>query len=493
MRKSFSFLRSKPLHYLLLPVFFVWHGFTDNFNAVPLKDAFFLLPVYLLVSFLFFLIGKLFFKQPYKAAVFSFCIMAFHFFFGAAQDFLKTQFDNAFISRYSVLLPFSLAGFVALIVYLKKTARTFNGFNFYLNSLLFLLLIIDTGGLLVKIFKTPSPKSFQSLNLNKCAGCTKPDIYFLIFDEYTSSTALKEQWNYDNSDLDSFLVKHNFLLLPHSRSNYNFTQFSIASTLSMDYLDIPDPNACVVKDYNTCYQLIKTNNVCSILKSLGYKIVNYSIFDLPENPSLVTEDFLPLKTKLITSQTFLSRLRKDLYYHLLIGKWKIDWLTKDLIYVTYNNNRKIIDKTVLETSNYQQQPKFVYSHIEMPHPPYYFDKYGRLKDKQKLMEEGNLPEIHKYLDYLPKTNEVIKQLTDSIILHAKKPTVIVLMGDHGFRSQQPQKYFFRNLNAVYLSSNNHAGFYDSISNVNQFRVLFNNLFNASLPLKKDSTVFLTDK
>lgn len=493
MRNSFSFLRLKPLHFILLPVFFVWHGFTENFNAVPLKDALLLLPLYLLASFAFFLIGWIFFKQPNKAAVFSFCVMAFEFFFGAVQDFLKTHFDDAFITRYIFLLPLTLLGFVALIIYFKKTTRTLKAVTFYLNVLLCVLLFIDAGGLLIKLFNSDSGKSFQAYNLNKCDSCTKPDIYFLVFDEYAATTALKEQWNYDNSDLDSFLSKHNFLLLPNSRSNYNFTQFSIASTLSMDYLNLPNPKACTVKDYNNCYQLIKTNNVCKVFNSLGYKIVNYSIFDFPENPSLVTEDFLPLKTKLITSQTFLSRIKKDLYYHLLIGKWKVDWLTKDLIYSTYNNNEKIINKTLWETSNYQSQPKFVYSHIEMPHPPYYFDKYGRLRDKQTLVEENGRADIHSYLNYLPKTNEVIKELTDSIIGNAKRPTVIVLMGDHGFRTQQPEKYYFRNLNAVYSSSKNLAGFYDTISNVNQFRVLFNSLFNASLPLKKDSTVFLKDK
>jgi len=493
MRKPFSFLRLTPLHFILLPVFFVWHGFTDNFNAVPLKDVLLLLPLYLLFSFAFFLIGWLVFKQAYKAAFLSFCIMGFYFFFGAVQDFLKTLFDDAFVSRYSFLLPFSFLAFAALALFLKKTRRTLKSLSFYLNVLLCILIFIDAGDLVVKLFQKKSANNLSSYNIIKCDSCTKPDIYFLVFDEYASSTALKEQWNYDNADLDSFLSRKNFLLLSHSKSNYNFTQFSMASTLNMDYLSIPNPKVCTVKDYNNCYQLIKTNSVCTILSSLGYKIVNYSIFDLPNNPSPVTEDFLPLKTKLITSQTFLSRLRKDLYYHLLIGKWKIDWLTKDLIYTTYNNNKKIIDKTVHETSNYQPQPKFVYSHIEMPHPPYYFDKDGTLRDKQKLIEENSHPDIHTYLDYLPKTNEVIKQLVDRIIIHAKRPTVIVLMGDHGFRTEQPEKYYFRNLNAVYTSSQNYTGFYDSISNVNQFRVLFNNLFHTSFPLKNDSTIFLKDK
>jgi hypothetical protein len=50
------------------------------------------------------------------------------------------------------------------------------------------------------------------------------------------------------------------------------------------------------------------------------------------------------------------------------------------------------------------------------------------------------------------------------------------------------RYDFMNLNAVYLPNHNYAGLYDSITNVNQFRAVFNNLFHVQLPLLKDSTI-----
>jgi hypothetical protein len=98
-----------------------------------------------------------------------------------------------------------------------------------------------------------------------------------------------------------------------------------------------------------------------------------------------------------------------------------------------------------------------------------------------------------YLSYLPKTHEVVKQVVDNILTNAKRPVAIALMSDHGFREHQESSFVFRNLNAVYLPSGDYSGFYDSITNINTFPVLFNNLFKASVPLKKDSTVFLLDK
>lgn len=331
------------------------------------------------------------------------------------------------------------------------------------------------------------------MTASTCDTCTKPDIYFLLFDEYSSSTALKELWNYDNHDLDSFLRQKGFTIQSYSKSNYNFTPFSMASTLNMEYLNIPNPKACTVKDYQACFEWIKNNKLCLYLQEIGYKVVNYSIFDLDRSPSPVTEDFLPLKTKLITAQTFLSRAEKDLFYHLLIGKFEIPWLTKNMIYTTYNNNEKIINATLKESVTSSEVPRFIYSHIEMPHPPFYYTTKGKQTDKKLLIEENNKLAPSSYLGYIPQTNTVIKQIVNSILDHAKKPVVIVLMGDHGFRTQQPEQYHFRNQNAIYISFKEQQGFYPTISNVNEFRVLLNNLFHTPLPLLKDSTQFLLDK
>ena len=205
---------------------------------------------------------------------------------------------------------------------------------------------------------------------------------------YSSTTALKQTWNYDNSDLDSFLVRKGFRLIPHSRSNYNFTEFSIASMLNMEYLEIPNPLACTIKDYNRCFELIKSNQVCAILNSIGYEIVNYSIFDLQKNPSPIKEDFLPLKTKLITSQTFIGRFEKDLLYHLLTGPFEIKWMSKNLVFSTYRNNQKIINTVLNDTVNQSRNPRFVYTHIQMPHPPFFFDKDGKIKSPQDIIRQN---------------------------------------------------------------------------------------------------------
>jgi hypothetical protein len=54
-------------------------------------------------------------------------------------------------------------------------------------------------------------------------------------------------------------------------------------------------------------------------------------------------------------------------------------------------------------------------------------------------------------------------------------------------------HFFQNLNAVYFPDQNYSGLYDSITNVNMFRVILNKTFNQHFSLVKDSSIFLADK
>lgn len=105
---------------------------------------------------------------------------------------------------------------------------------------------------------------------------------------------------------------------------------------------------------------------------------------------------------------------------------------------------------------------------------------------------GEYQNVNAYLEYLQYSNSQIKGLIDTIKQNTAGKAVIIAMGDHGFRVDMDRNMVrnYQSLNAVYLPDKNYGMLYDSISGVNQFRVIFNTLFRQSLPLLKDSTVFL---
>ncbi|MFI5133520.1 MAG: hypothetical protein ACHQEB_04245 [Chitinophagales bacterium] len=496
MRKvnsTIALLKNKPYFLFLLPLFFVLHGFTEYFNAIPVKDALLLILVYTGSSLMIAGLFWLFYRNFIKASIVAFLVMAYHFFFGSFQDYLKDHFHGTFIARYSFILPVSFLFFIAAVTWLKKRKNPLNKIILYLNVLFLFLLAADTGWLFTKIF---APKEKPLLRLIRegffvCDTCKKPDIYFVLLDEYTGNTALKEKFNFDNADFESELAKRGFYVVRDSRSNYNFTPYSVASILNMNYLEL-NMKTRNAGNLNYAYGTINNNLTLTYLSAEGYRFYNYSIFDFRGQPSLDNDNFLPVKTKLITSQTFFNRLEKDILFNITTGKWKFKAIQQRSFYNHLHNNEKFIRLTEDAVSKTSSSPKFIYTHLLMPHYPYYFDSKGNPLPADNLAE-GSQSDQHNYKEYLQYCNNKILDLTDHILSASSSPPVIILLGDHGYRNYQdqtPDKYYFLNLDAVYFPEKNYNSFYDGMTNANLFRTLFNTEFHQHLPLLKDSTVYL---
>src|SRR5882757_478994 len=121
--KLIIFLKKYPLFLYLLPVFFVLHGFTENYDFVPVKDAALLALIYLAASIILLLLFRLFYKNRVKAAFLAFLLMAYYFFFGSIQDSLRHLFPGSWITRYVFILPVSFCIVILAIIFLKKRKR----------------------------------------------------------------------------------------------------------------------------------------------------------------------------------------------------------------------------------------------------------------------------------------------------------------------------------------------------------------------------------
>jgi len=489
-----SFLKNKPLFIFLLPVFFVFHGFVEHYYFISAKDTFLLILLYTITAFIITGLAWFFYKDFIKAALVSFYLLCFFLFFGSVQDFLREHFTGTFFSRYSFILPFMFLLFVLLVVWLKKSRVVPYRIVYYLNILLLLLILIDIGFLGKRIaLKKRSAFDLASFNMNQCSECPRPDIYFIILDEYAGNRELKEFFNFNNSIFEQQLKQRGFHISEDSRSNYNYTPFSIASILNMNYLNL-NMQAKAAGNIDYCYQQIKNSAVVNYLSGSGYKFYNYSIFNFEGQLAVRDDNFFPNRTALITSQTFFSRIMNDIRFNIGTGKWKFKTLLDRMTYEPLHNNKKILRLTKEIASEKTSAPKFVYTHLMMPHYPYYFNSKGESLPIEQLYEGQETNKVN-YVEYLQYCNIQILQLIDDILSTSKEPPVIMLLGDHGFRHvirKEEHKYAFMNLNATYLPDKNYNQFYDSISNVNQFRVFLNTEFKQQLPLLKDSTVYLWD-
>lgn len=491
-------IQKYPLYLFLLPIFFVLHGFVENYGFIEVKEAAILLLSYIFLALSISGFSYLFFKNWNRAALITVFWMSFFFFFGALHEFLKEHSPIAFITRYSFLLSSALIVLFFLFIFFKRSTKPFQRFSIYLNALFIIYILVDLGTVVWKANRNDNKMlsvygAATANNYTKCDTCLRPDIFFLLYDEYGGSASLKEQYGYENN-LDSFLLNKGFSIQKHSRSNYSFTPFSMSSILNMSYISgIINPNAVSADDYANCNLLIRDNEVIKFLDVQGYEIINYSVFDLAGNPSRVDQSFLPLKTKLISDRTLFAHMNKDIGW-LLITRFPFNLFSKNYFLKHRKNNEEFQSLTTAEAIRKSSKPKFIYTHFYMPHPPYFYDKNGRLKDQAIVFQEYKTNPPASYLEYVTYCNSKIRELIDTIQKNSPQ-AVILIMSDHGYREAKSQKtkYFFQNMNAAYFPDHKYDKFYDSVSAVNEFRIVLNKYFNAGFPLLADSTVLLIDK
>ncbi len=479
---------NKPLYPFLLVIFFFLHALLENYNPVLIKTAGWLIIIYSVVAIVLIVLFKFLLKDWRKAALPAFSILAFNFFFGIASDLLKRNFHDAFITRLSFILSITLILLIVLFIYLKRTKRKLFRTTQYLNLLFILLILFDTASIL--LIKKKEHVADLSKTLTNCDTCSRPDIYLLIVDEYAGNTELKDLFSFDNSSFENKLKERGFHIINNSTSNYNATVYSMASMLNMNYIsNLDKPSIVNHKDMLQCRGLINNNNFVNFLKKNGYTIYNHSFFDMAGNKKMVGNYFFPSYRVLLTGQTFIRRFIRNAGARFVSQKE----ITGIRMRSMYNDDR-IYKSTSHIAMLPVSEPKFVYTHLNMPHHPYYYDSTGREIPVEKLTNAFSMDK-DAYISYLKYTNRLILDLVDRCQKDKKKQPVIIIMGDHGFRqltNDADRKYHFMNLDAVYFPNGNHNNFYDGMSAVNQFRVTLNTLFQQKLPLLKDSTHFLTE-
>jgi hypothetical protein len=490
MAKLKTFLQTKSVFLYLLPVFFVFHAVVENFHYSIIKEAAELIVIYLSASLLIACLCWPLFRNFYKASLVAFFLMAFNFFFGTVHDFLRKNLGDAFILKYTFVIPAILLSTILLIIYLKKDSHPIKRFGFFLNSLFILLIAIDIVVFLPLLFKS---KIKHTANLTKefieCDSCARPDIYLIIADEYAGDTELKDMFSFDNVEFETQLKKRGFHITNNTTSNYNATVYSMASMFSMDYINKLGEKFIKHRDMFICRDLIKGNNLTYFLKKNGYRSYNFSPFEFNNEKNNITSSFFISKKELFVSQTFIKRFWKIIGYHFLTKK-QIK-LEKDRH--LYNNDEiETATKNVVRKESIAS--KFVYTHFALPHFPYYFDSNGVRKPYNEIAH-GYPEEKKDYIQYLIYANKRLLSLIDYIKSFAPSPPIIILMSDHGYRQfSKPVdvKYHFMNFNAIYLPTGKYSSFYDGMSNVNQFRILLNTVFGQKLSLIKDSTSFLAE-
>ncbi len=407
---------------------------------------------------------------------FSFALISKNLFqlnsFGSVAN--KYFFGNSILASVLLILLCLFLVICAFSILPLKLSR----FNNYLNVLLVLFVFIE-----VKNMFDYEPKTIQ---LEEEIGADRilpvsdsllPNIYYIVLDSYTSSESLKKYWKYDNSSLMNFLKDRGFFVASKSKSNYNQTHFTLASTLNLSYLHYDSFDKLTFAHYPNLFKLIKENVFVRILEKSGYEIINLSLFDLSENPKYYRFELID-EPHFFKNTVFEGIINIDVIGSIL-GFHFVPEI--NIIKVNLNLSRKLKDITEKNPS----RNFFAYAHFMLPHPPYFFDAAGKIMPSTYANDDANM---WKYLEQLKYTNEIIMNFVDSILTNSAVKPVIIIQGDHGFRflknkiNQKSESHTI--LNAFYFPDRDYNLLYPEVSSVNTFRILsqkYNFLDIATLP------------
>lgn len=475
-------LEQWPVHGLLLILFFLVHGYRDSDGLAPVPDLLLYGSIVTVMAWILYLAAFRFYRDRLRAGLLISLLLFCYLFYGVVQDAMQQSPALMGMARDHVLMPVLALLLLAVALGLKLISTQPVKLTLYLNLLLLIYVLADLVLLGMRPFKKePAVVADKHLVKPACDTCAKPDIYLLLLDEYAGTRTLMKEFGYSNQDFVNSLRERGFFVADTPSSNYAYTPFSMACMFNMDYSGWKgmeqDINA---KHYTMAANQIGRSPALQELLRQGYELQNLSIFDILNRPAAFDQGFMALKLRLVTDKTMWERFRKSLFWQFdRQDGWgrKLGWDGAGRI---GKGNAEMISRTMeLAKDTAKRGPQFVYTHLLMPHPPYLFDSLGRRGDAG-------------YLSYLKYASREVGKLVDTIMKGEKGQAVIMVMSDHGMRKagvDWASKEFNNNFNAVYLPRRNYDYFYASISNVNQFRMLFNSLFDSKYEVLKDSVVF----
>ena len=330
-------------------------------------------------------------------------------------------------------------------------------------------------------------------------GPTPPDIYYLIPDAYARQDVLSEVYGFDNSDFIELLKSRGFYVGDESRSNYNYTEYSLASSLNMRYLQEFD-----LDSYQTrlpLRHLIRHSTVGKALKRAGYE--TYAIETGKSETECDNFDHYESFGKALNDY-------QDVLYHATPLPQLLDWTGLGRSAARRHGDRVLFALDQVPTlAKKNSAPAFVFCHLLAPHPPFLFDAEGADVDfhgHYLLSDCINFTSCYDYdLDvyrkgYREQLAYLNSQLIEMIdrIQALDRPSVIILQADHGPRlgfglkdgeSAAPWRYreVFSVLNAIAMPSGRKPEFYPTMTPVNTFRLIFNELFETQMPIQPDES------
>lgn len=473
-----------PLLFGIYPAFYYY---TNNATMVQFASFLRVLGVYVALIAVLYMVMLLIFRfNALKAANAASIALVFFNTYGILYTLLRqANFARIEHLTFLPLYIFLMLYGVWLIGRLKKKDRhaLWKG-----TVLIFLVLSVFT---LLKLIPIEAKKARTQKASREVAAVTVsqssssyPDIYYLIFDEFSGFKAMRQYFHTAEIDpFKAFLEEEGFWVAEDSFSSSNHTVHQMA--VRMNYTEYP----YVQGDQAIWYEALANSQGLELLKSKGYTTMVFEEISMlhPGLPD-IQADYLYHYN--YSTEGDLGILFDE--YGMLVADNTMLYAFDELYKVAnpadkahYNFLMSLQER--LPNLDDVQSPKFVYAHLMLPHQPFIFDKNGSLVDSAFYRNwnyyEGNYIYTTKY----------IKKLVSAILANAdpQNPPVIIVQSDHGARIRKnnlelqgfPQNMLRNILFAMYLPGYDTSDLAQDENPINTLPIVFNHYLGENIPLQ----------
>lgn len=498
--KSMTWLRrlpGLPLYPVLAAAYPVIYLYAQNVQeAIAPAEIFVPLAICLAVAVAVMAVVGALTRAWAAAALASLLLVVLFFTYGMAWDWLGTML----VGQWVLLSAWLLIAIIG-VSFIWRFHAIADRLTLPLNVITGLALLFNLVTIGAFVFNV------RPITVNTGSGVTgsggvgeatrRPDVYWIILEEYGSGKILRDHFNYDNTPFLDALRDRGFYVAEDSTSNYLKTAPAIDAARNLEYLDgaaLRD-QAKSPEDWGPIYRSLRSEfEVHKFLDSLGYDFIYAGTFWSPmgQHPSAdfnyvyneLTSEFLG-----VLQDATMLRAFEDLGPDAPFDRRRDG----------YNQTQYEL-RSLLRASSLPG-PKFVHAQLALNHEPYVFHPDGSFISAE---EARSLTHEQQYVEQLKFTNTQMLAWVDQLLdVPPDERPIIILAADEGpwtleyrrnergydWTTATPEQLQmkFGILNAVYLPDQDpeEAGFYSSISLVNEFRVLFNAEFGLDLDLLPD--------
>ena len=482
--------RPLPVHPMLFAAYPALFLYSQNLGEVAVADV--IVPLLFLIAgaFLALLALTILFRDPRRAAI-------------VVSVTAIAVLSYGFVDR---ALPASIPGWlqqigwVALIVGSVVVAIRIRGrlatVTTALNGIAAILVALSLVQIVPHVLETTTAAPVAeapaaSGSVAPVTSAAKPrDIYYIVLDRYGSQKAIGLDYKITDNDMYGWLADHGFTVAAQSHANYVKTALSLASTLRMDFIDdIAARMGKTSDDEGPIDAVFQDPPVGRFLKDRGYRYVHIGSYFGPTRSSQLADE-----NDHVGSVSDFATAMYD--YSVLPAIARRVGLEQAAPIRERHRANALYDFAALERVQDEPGPKFVFAHLLMPHPPYVFKADGTFVPDDTTEAT--------YATQLAYTNARMKAVLEPLLAlpEAERP-IIIIQADEGpyppayardtidydwsTASADELETKYGILNAMYLPGLP-AGKtlpYPTISSVNTFRLLFDDYFDANLPLLPD--------